>query len=81
MMDVGNTNLDKQAELDVRNSFDKTITVVLEPWAEEFELEPDEKIAVVAYSDIPGTIEVIYGKDTLTVYLWTGSTFSVDTDR
>jgi hypothetical protein len=60
--------------LPVRNSGAKAIKFYLEPWAEEYVLEPGETIDIQARGPGGGALEVELGDAFVVVYCWVGAT-------
>ncbi len=60
----------------VTNEKEQAITLYLEPWAEEYVIEPNGSLGLIG-SGPPGQFEVAACKEGLTVYGWSGSTVRV----
>lgn len=70
---------DSESRIRITNEHDHVITVFVEPWAEEHELEPKQSLDIIGRGP-PGTFEVSTSSDGTTVYGWSGSTVSVMRD-
>jgi hypothetical protein len=58
----------------VENSTENTVTLVLEPWATEYTIQPGEKRIIEADGPVAyGGFHVVYGADVITVWAWDGS--------
>src|SRR5579859_4454600 len=71
----------------ISNSRDTTITFVLEPWGEIYEMEPLAKFSLILRSPMAAspaslkTAEVEYGADRITVWAWEGCTATLFHDE
>lgn len=60
------------------NGTKKTILLIVEPWAEEYLLEPGQSVDVIGKGGVAeGVFEVEYFDGGLIVYGWEGSVLSV----
>lgn len=59
----------------VRNPSDKKLVVVIEPWAERYELKPQETIEIVFAGPNNGQPELLPFSGELVIYGWDGSEF------
>ena len=51
----------------IQNDHAHSLFVILEPWAEEFEIAPTEKIKIMFSTSAPRQIPVHYGPNTVTI--------------
>jgi hypothetical protein len=59
--------------LGLENGTAHVVTVVLEPWANEYPIQPEEQWIVEADGPAAyGGFHVIHGPDTMTVHAWDG---------
>lgn len=63
-------------QITVTNEQEQAITLYLEPWAEEYVIEPNGSLDLLG-SGPPGQFEVAACRGGLTVYGWSGSTVRV----
>jgi hypothetical protein len=69
-----------KVHLAVRNSASASLTVVLEPWGDQYVLAPDAAMSLAADGPAPGRLEVEVGSGRLLIYGWTGSVIEVDSE-
>ena len=63
------------------NKTHSTITVVLEPWAEEYSLCPGERVDIeVRNGSERGYLELEQTTDAMIIYSWEGTTVSIMRD-
>ena len=72
MIDLGCPKLIRRV-LPIVSSADRPRKLVLEPWADEFVLEPNQQLVVVFVGPEPGELSFDWGPDWLAVYGWPGS--------
>jgi len=72
MSDLGCPKLIRRV-LPIVSSADRPRKLVLEPWADEFELEPNQQFVVVFVGPEPGELSFDWGTDWLAVYGWPDS--------
>ena len=56
------------------NSKDRQATFALEPWGETYPFASDDDFVVIARGPTPGSPEIDFGDETITVSGWPGST-------
>lgn len=61
----------------VTNSAQDSKLLILEPWAEEFEILSGETFKFIGESEKKGSFEVEFSEDTIIVFGWDGSTVKV----
>ena len=64
----------------LRNSGFTDLSVIIEPWAEEFNLEPGSKLILKAISDEEGRFEIEVSLGDLSIWLWSGCRAEVALD-
>ncbi|MEM9103558.1 MAG: hypothetical protein AAGB12_14700 [Pseudomonadota bacterium] len=63
------------------NNGSSNITLIIEPWAEEFKMEPNDSVEIVGKGGNPhAQFEVEYLSDGLVVHGWEGSVVTVFKD-
>ena len=62
----------------LQNASKKKVQVHVEPWGDEYPLQPGEKLRVVGSGPAGGELEVSWTEDRVTVYGWSGSTVKVE---
>ena len=67
-------------KLKIHNNTSRDLKVVVEPWAEEFDVEKSSSVNVDIYSDQVGLCEQIISDDVISVWLWGGCTARVSVD-
>jgi hypothetical protein len=67
-------NLNHEIWLRVVNSLPHEVTFVLEPWGETYAFGPGEMFLIRALASEPGTPEIDFKTDSVTVCGWPGST-------
>jgi hypothetical protein len=71
-----------EGTLALRNSQGSRVVARLEPWADEFALEPGAVLAIAFSGPRGGRLEIEVGQGEITVYGWEGATMStVDQDE
>jgi hypothetical protein len=68
---------DRETRLSIRNSETDMLIVVVEPWAEEYQVSQGTTIQLRFRGPDEGFPELEHSRKRLTVYGWPGSTFSV----
>jgi hypothetical protein len=63
-----------EVRLLVVNTKSVTVTFVLEPWGETYELRPEEQVSLVYRGPEGGYPEVAVGDDVIETWGWVGST-------
>ncbi len=71
---------DIQSRMTVVNRFSHRLRFIVEPWANEFWLEPGETFEVVAQGPNSGALELAFGPNTIVVFGWSGSLVAVYAD-
>lgn len=72
MIDLGCPKLIRRV-LPVVSSADRPLKLVLEPWADEFDLQPNQELIVVLVGPETGEPSLCLGKEWLAVYGWPDS--------
>ncbi len=72
MIDLGCPKLIRRV-LPIVSSADRPLKVVLEPWADEFDLEPNQQLFVVFVGPEPGEPSLCLGTECVAVYGWPDS--------
>jgi hypothetical protein len=70
----------RQQSLHVWNSKSTPLSLVLEPWGEQFTVAPESGVDVVGEGPADGRFEVSVQDDGIAVYGWTGSTVEIFRD-
>ena len=61
----------RRTSMNLINGSKKTMKLILEPWAREYKIRPDETVQILARGKNESLIEVEYNDDgNLTVYGW-----------
>ena len=68
---------ERETRLSIQNSETEQLIVVVEPWAEEYEVSQGATIQLRFHGPYGGFPELEYSRNRLTVYGWPGSSFSV----
>jgi hypothetical protein len=71
---------DVQSRVTVVNRFSHRLRFIVEPWANEFWMEPRETFEVVAQGPASGSLELAFGPDAIVVFGWSGSLVAVYAD-
>ena len=64
--------IERNLTVQFRNKNDTSILVVLEPWAEEFEVPPGSVLAIKITHAREGMLDTEYSPQQITVWLWGG---------
>jgi len=67
----------KRTHIDFRNSSQLRVSLVLEPWADEYVIEPRDRLSVLAEGPEPGCLEVEYLEGRILVHAWGGATIRI----
>ena len=67
----------KRIHIDFRNSSQLRVLLVLEPWADEYVVEPQDMLSVFAEGPEPGYLEVDYLESRILVHAWGGATIRI----
>ncbi len=60
--------------IEIKNPYDHSINLYLEPWGEEFELKAGKFFVVIAFANNQGEFEIEDKCDEIFIYEWSGST-------
>ncbi len=71
---------EQEARLSIQNSEADRLVVVVEPWAEEYDIPGGATIQLRFHGPSVGFPELEYADRKLTIYGWPGSSFSVFRD-
>lgn len=55
------------------NSTDRKICVLIEPWADEFIVEPGDKLDLQVFGNAWGVLHTVVEQDHVAIWLWSGS--------
>jgi len=69
--------MNTQIVLRLANRSDADLTLVLEPWADEYSFPSGALFRIVGYAATPGEFEVEYAVERITVYAWPGATIRI----
>lgn len=64
-------------KLKIHNDSTQPLRLVIEPWGEERQIEPDREVDVVFRSELSGEIEASYGRGKVRLFGWEGCTYFV----
>ena len=64
-------------QIAISNRFQVNMSIRVEPWSEEFQLEPGQKFEIVFSGPERGLVECEIGPNSVTMYGWEGSIFSI----
>ena len=59
-----------EQSLNLTNGEKESIIVWLEPWGEDYQLNPSDHLIIGITSNISGVPELVYRTSALTVYVW-----------
>jgi hypothetical protein len=71
---------DVQSCMTIVNRFSHRLRFIVEPWANEFWMEPGETFEIVAHGPANGSLELAFGPESIVVFGWSGSLVAVYTD-
>ncbi len=74
MLEHGEKGTLYRLSVEVTNRSDNPMIVYVEPWGDEYELQPIERLRVVIIAPTIRAIPVSYGPDSITVEGWAGTT-------
>jgi hypothetical protein len=70
-------NPDASSQVTIRNDTESPIQLIFEPWAAEYEIQPNSSRDLVATSPRPGHLDVVVTQHGIQVYAWCGSIAAV----
>ncbi len=63
--------------LPISNARSVSLTLILEPWGDEYTVSPGVVFEVVARGPVGGSLHVEAGEDYIAVYAWSGSVITL----
>ena len=70
----------EQVDINITNDNDKEILLIIEPWAEEYNLKPNSSMIMSIYGGSGNRIDTSIGKEYFVVWAWSGSYVNVFID-
>lgn len=67
--------------IEIKNPYEYSINIYLEPWGEELELQAGKTFVVSAFAENQGEFEIEDKRDEIFIYAWSGSTVKVFCER
>lgn len=61
----------------LHNDGDSPIKVIIEPWAESYEVLPGERWDFLARAPVPGEVEIVHVETGVVLILWSGATMEI----
>ncbi len=77
MAGYGEINGIHRSSVDITNRSDGPMTLYVEPWGDEFELQPSEVLRVDVLAPTVRSIPISYGDNSVTVEGWEGAVAEV----
>jgi hypothetical protein len=77
MSGYGETNGLQRSSVDITNRSDGPMTLYVEPWGDEFELQPSEGLRVDVLAPTERAIPISYSGNSVTVEGWEGAVAEV----
>ncbi|WP_145964996.1 hypothetical protein [Rhizobium leguminosarum] len=62
------------------NSTSKTITIIVEPWTDEFLLKTGSNMLIEVSANAPGTLETTLNDEVWIIWAWSGCTCRIAID-
>jgi hypothetical protein len=77
MSGCGETNGLHRSSVDITNRSEGPMTLYVEPWGDEFELQPSEGLRIDVLAPTERAIPISYGGNSVTVEGWEGAVAEV----
>jgi hypothetical protein len=70
-----------EQRIELANELSSDVTLIIEPWAEEFTMKPGQTLTLIIYAENQGALTIAIIDGYHVIYLWSGSTASVLIDE
>ena len=77
MSEHASHNVDHRQSVEITNRSTIPITLYVEPWGDEFELQPMERIRVDIIGPVRAAIPILHSEDSIVVEGWEGTNAGV----